>query len=177
MNTTQTRWCSDHKEYLPIVKFYRTGNICKACSKLRSRLYAAEHPEEIRAYQRSRRDRLRTEPTGWAQYQLPILRTSAKTLGVPCTIEESDLVEAIGDSICPITRLPLGFPINSGDASATVVRLDPTRGFEPGNIDVVSRRAANAIRGMKADEAFAIADWFEAHTPEPLTTIPEIPAN
>lgn len=170
------RWCSDHKKNLPADQFYRTGNLCKACARIRSRQYAEEHRAELHGYQKARRDRLRSSPDGWAQYQLPILRVTAKKLGLSCSVTQEDLVKSLGDLVCPITGVKMGLDVGSGETSATVVRFNSELGFDRGNVGIVSRRAAGYFRGTKPAEIFALANWLQDELTQPLTTISENPA-
>lgn len=55
-------------------------------------------------------------------------------------------------SHCPVLRQPLG-GAGADPLSAEVLRLDAARGWEPGNLVMLSRRAAAALRGSTRDAA------------------------
>lgn len=63
------------------------------------------------------------------------------------------------DNRCPALGIELKW--QGGDAAPSLDRIDSTRGYEPGNIAVISSRA-NTIKGDATTEEVArVARWME----------------
>ena len=85
-------------------------------------------------------------------------RARAKRLGIPFSITLADVVvpakcPALG---CRIVR-GIGKPT---DFSPTIDRLDPTKGYVPGNIAVISHRANRIKNDATVYEMRRIAEWM-----------------
>jgi hypothetical protein len=79
------------------------------------------------------------------QHSLVRCKQRAKKSGVECTID-SDYLKSIWNDVCPILGIPL--IISKGklsDNSPSIDRIDPSKGYVPGNVVVISNRA-NVIK-------------------------------
>ena len=86
-------------------------------------------------------------------------RTRAKASGIPCSITEDDF-EIPG--FCPV----LGIKLSRGtgaqhDGSPSLDRMDSSRGYEPGNVSVISWRANSLKKNATIDELKAIVRWMD----------------
>lgn len=57
------------------------------------------------------------------------------------------LIERLQPGVCPVTREPLA-PAGRAGGNTQIARLDRQRGFEPGNLVLISQRAAQAREGL-----------------------------
>ena len=88
-----------------------------------------------------------------ANYLVITARKRAARKGVECTINAED-IEPV-PSVCPI--LGIEMKRNRGqhkDDSYSIDRLDPNKGYVPGNVKVISWKA-NKIKGELSEEQIA----------------------
>jgi hypothetical protein len=87
-------------------------------------------------------------------------RSRAKVSEVPFTITVRDVVIP---SHCPILGIPL-FPMKGkkggGDNSPSLDRIEPERGYVPGNIIVISNRANRLKSDATIEELRSIASFY-----------------
>lgn len=113
---------------------------CKACRG--ASVVAWQQDEAVReARSRKEKERRDRDPVGLL---LSLAKQRAKRRGLPFTLVREDIVIP---ERCPV----LGLLLERGqrklkDASPTLDRLDPCKGYVPGNIAVISWRA-NKVRG------------------------------
>ena len=93
---------------------------------------------------------------------LAAAKARAKKASVPFAIT----VEDIGDipTHCPVLGIKLQTSVgNSGDASPSLDRIEPSLGYIKGNIAVISKRANTIKNNGTAEEHEKIAAWLRAH--------------
>lgn len=87
-------------------------------------------------------------------------RVRARLAEVPFTIEAKDIVIP---SHCPILGIPL-FQVKGkkggGDNSPSLDRIEPNRGYVPGNIIVISNRANRLKSDASIEELRSIASFY-----------------
>lgn len=88
-------------------------------------------------------------------------RQRAKELGLACTITREDCAVP---THCPALGIEL--KVNSGgkgfkDESPSLDRIDPAKGYVPGNVVVISFRANRIKHNATAVEIKAVAEWLE----------------
>jgi hypothetical protein len=156
------RTCNERK---PVASFYRDkasacgyDRRCKACSAERARDYISDPAVKARVAARTsvrrkhpdERRRLTAQHQAWTQLRPEwriwySAKLRAKAKGWPFSISVADVVIP---ERCPLLDVPLAH--NRGTkgpcaASPTLDRIDSTRGYELGNVWVISYRA-NAIK-------------------------------
>lgn len=103
------------------------------------------------------------------RFWLLSLRARAAKAGRACTVTEDDLRAAWPrDGKCPALGVPLALPgADRGTSrqgprpdSATVDRIDNSRGYEPGNIAIISWHANRIKSAATASEIQAVAAWL-----------------
>jgi hypothetical protein len=133
----------------------------------RARRYAERDREGYNAKQRARRlsdlDRYRAYCTAarnrnLAKFMLGAARKRARQFGLPFALTESDVVIP---SHCPV----LGIPLARGDgartdASPTLDRIEPARGYVAGNVAVISWRANRIKSDGSLSELERIVAWM-----------------
>lgn len=85
-------------------------------------------------------------------------RARATKRGIPFTISIEDIVIP---ELCPILGIPIEY--NKGKHagnSASLDRINPSKGYQKDNIAVISNRANRIKNDGTADEHQAIADWL-----------------
>lgn len=87
-------------------------------------------------------------------------RTRARVAGVPITITVEDIVVP---THCPILGLPLYRTTGSkggGPHSPSLDRIEPSLGYVPGNVLVISNRANRLKSDASIEELRAIASFY-----------------
>jgi len=96
-------------------------------------------------------------------------RSRAKSSGVPFDLTVGDIVIP---ETCPVLGIPLVSAAGGGKRgprpnSPTLDRLDPARGYVPGNVVVVSFRANRAKNDLSLGEIEALAAFYARVLPPP----------
>lgn len=96
-------------------------------------------------------------------YLCAIGRSRAKKIGVPFTITPEELV---WPKLCPIMKIPLtvgrGCSKGTGGAApsaASLDRIDPTKGYVPGNVQIVSMLGNLMKQNATPEQLRAFANW------------------
>lgn len=125
-------------------KQYREANQ-EQFADYQNKYYAAD-PEKYREYGRKRyHDTKRTE---WARHAVTRLRYKAKKRGLEFNLTVKYLESIIVD-VCPILNLVLIYVAEGelNEASATIDRIDNSKGYIQGNVRIICHRANT----MKSD--------------------------
>ena len=91
-------------------------------------------------------------------------RARAKRQSIIFTIKESDIIIP---SVCPILGIPMKINTTRVDRrnSFSLDRIDPTKGYTPDNIQVISNFANTMKNDATPDELIAFAKWVLATYP------------
>lgn len=105
------------------------------------RVYRKENSEKFRAYDRKRRS---GSVEAKLKYLLSLAKCRAKRRGIDFSITIEDIPAV---THCPIWGVKLNYASIGGHSanSPSIDRIDPQRGYVPGNVWIVSRRA-NTIK-------------------------------
>lgn len=125
---------------------------CAACTRVSNRSF--------RAFREDFRPALRLQRGA---------RERARNAGIAFSITVEDIEDVWPkDGRCPALGILLAQGRGAvGDASPTLDRLDPARGYELGNIAVISNAANRAKGNLSADEMERLAAWVRAHSLSP----------
>lgn len=90
------------------------------------------------------------------------LKSSAKKRGIRFTLEKTDLWDLDYPLTCPVLGIPLTQNKSAAkDNSFSVDRIDNSKGYEPGNIIIVSNRA-NKLKGdASLEELKLIVEYYK----------------
>jgi hypothetical protein len=112
---------------------------CKACASIQSRIWRDKN------YVR-RRGNLGS----WLRVQLVNIKCRSKKLGIPFNVTVEDF--APFPEVCPVFGTPFTLEIKSPipPDGPSVDRIIPERGYVPGNVKIISRRA-NLMKSDCAD--------------------------
>lgn len=121
--------------------------------KAAAKTWTAENREKWNA---RRRQRNRDNP---AWYLFTHVRRRAKSKGIPFTLTLADVVVP---EVCPI----LGIPLVMGDGHArpnspSIDRIDPTKGYVPGNVHVISNRANTIKNDASIEDLRKVLTYLE----------------
>lgn len=141
-----TRGCTRCKEVKPLESFgpFKKGARGRypICNECRKPIAAAEYQKERKSYQ---------------LYYRAKRRAFEKNLDF--SITEEDIIEVGIPSICPVFGVPM-----KGRYAHSLDRIDSSKGYIKGNIQVISRRA-NTLKGdATAEELRKVADFCEIVT-------------
>ena len=140
---------------------------CKKCHRVRNKRWMAANKNRSRQWNRKWRD---SRPMRAA---FTVAKSGAGRRGIPFTIEFSDLFLP---QHCPVLGIELDYSSGKGvakDNSPSLDRLDSSRGYIPGNVNVISWRANVVKNSGTAAEHRAIADWMEQIQVLPVNEVPE----
>jgi len=120
----------------------------------RSKKWAREHAEQVNANQKAWRRGTLTHKVLFNN-----AKQRARKYGIEFTITPDDVVVP---ERCPV----FGFTFCIGDGSAkdnspSIDRIDPMRGYVPGNIAVISHRANTMKSNATAEEVRALLSYME----------------
>lgn len=90
------------------------------------------------------------------------IRTRARQAGIPCTITTKDILPP---RMCPVLGIKLkrnrrGRESGPQDNSPSVDRIDPSRGYVPGNVIVVSQKANRIKQNATPAEIECVAVFY-----------------
>ena len=132
---------------------YFTGKPCKN-GHLVSRHVSGNCPECLKQAHRRRTDNY----TAW---MLKAKQSNAKAKGIEFSLRQEDIV--IPDR-CPVLGIPLKKNISKSHAgnSPSIDRVDPTKGYMPDNIRIISHRANRKKQDCTVEELRLILAYMEA---------------
>lgn len=88
-------------------------------------------------------------------------RERAKEKGIPCTVTDKDFEVP---ELCPVTLRPMARATKQvSPDSFTLDRLDSTKGYEPGNVMVMSFMANNAKNRLTLAQLRRLVKILEDH--------------
>lgn len=98
-----------------------------------------------------------------ARYLLSLCKTRAKRFNVPFDITEEDIVIP---TVCPALGIPLENFKSRGprDSSATVDRIDPSKGYVKGNVAVISGLANRIKNNANHTDILKVGRWLKGLT-------------
>jgi hypothetical protein len=94
---------------------------------------------------------------------LKAAKERAGKAGVPFELTEDDILIP---TFCPVFGIRLERKLGSkgpGNASPSLDRIIPERGYVPGNVVVISNRANRAKSDLTSSELRALADFYTAN--------------
>lgn len=145
----------------------RQGNAlrCVECAEARRSKLVAERVKEWRilnyekAEDAARRYNAASKVANRESHMLYQARRRAKTRGLPCTISEADIVIP---AQCPVLGITIAFG-GHRDCTPALDMIDPSRGYVPGNVQVISQRANRCKSDLTIPEmrllALAFLKW------------------
>ena len=112
----------------------------------------AENKETVDAKQLKRN---RENPE---KYLLTSCKSRAKRKGIDFELTEKDINIP---EVCPVFGTPLEVRAESRALSASVDRIDPSKGYIPGNVAVMSYRANACKNDMTLEDCRRLLDYME----------------
>ena len=104
----------------------------------------------------------RADPLG---YLLKELKKNAKKRGSDFSLTKNDLLPA--PTHCPVFGVLLEYTGNGGPNSASFDRSDSSKGYVPGNVVIMSKRANLLKNNATADELQKVVDYLRRHADAP----------
>ena len=164
------RHCGEEKA-ASLFQSPKRGRVCVECNKRRVAEWAAANPERIRdsvhrhnvseqgrARNREQLRRYREEKP--AMLIVLQARQRAKRQDIDCTITTADVRIP---PFCPVLGIRLERARGCvADHSPTLDRIDPSLGYVPGNVAVISNRANRIKNDGTSEEHELIAQWMRA---------------
>lgn len=128
--------------------------------------FRKRHPQRWKAIQKrsrkKRKDAIRIQNEAWRRTstgRVSLLLTNARRRAKDCGLEFTLIAEDVQiPETCPLLGTPLFFGEGkAGPNSPTLDRIEPAKGYAPGNVWVVSQRANVIKNDATAAELFLIA--------------------
>ena len=131
---------------------YFTGKPCKN-GHLVPRHVSGNCPECLKLSHRRRTD-------SYTEWMLKAKKANAKAKGIEFSLQAEDI--AIPDK-CPVLGIPLEACISKGKRgnSPTIDRLDPSKGYTPDNVRIISHRANRKKQDCTVEELRLILAYME----------------
>lgn len=92
-----------------------------------------------------------------------IAKTKGIPFGFPSVHAFATHCKAIAPAVCPILGIALTQRGTNKFNSPSIDRIDPTLGYVPGNIQIISFKANAMKHNATADELKAFAKWINQH--------------
>ncbi len=130
---------------------------CRQCVSLYERArYQRNREAVIKRTTAANKIRKKRDP---AIFLLTWAKQRAKSKGLECSISSVDIV--IPEK-CPVLGIPLAPSLGmASDASPSLDRIDPSKGYIPGNVTVISRRANTIKSDVTREELQLLISWLE----------------
>jgi hypothetical protein len=93
----------------------------------------------------------------WARRLYGKSKKRAKEDGIPFTITPSDILVP---THCPVMGVELRFEKGIGDVNPSLDRVDNNRGYEPGNVRVISWRANYLKKNLTLEQAERLLQYM-----------------
>lgn len=167
-----TSRCAMCKETKPVSEFARNfrmldgrASYCNSCKVIRVKDWRRRNP------QRSREQSIRYQRRNVVVYLLSRIRYRARKIGVTCALTIEDVKRLIETKTCPVFGFPLEITIGSGATSGgkpnslSFDRINPSLGYVPGNVYVISYRANVLKRDATLEELKQLVAWMETVSP------------
>jgi hypothetical protein len=156
-------WCKQCHSVSCAARAHTPDGRKAACARARKHIErmkkAGSWPERAVRYRSSASIRLEADPRIAILYSI---KSGAKKRGIEFRITIDDIV--IPDR-CPVLGIPL-IPYRRGkraDNTASLDRIDSSKGYIPGNVAVISVRANRGKNNLTAAEHLKIAEWMLLH--------------
>lgn len=103
--------------------------------------------------------------TNWGKYNVDsrlcsVAKQRAKKKNIPFTLKKTDINLP---THCPILGIKLEYNLGTGsggkDNSYSLDRIDPSKGYTPDNIQVISHKANSMKFTATPEELLSFADW------------------
>ena len=168
---TKLKHCNNCSMDKPITEFgnRKTGkdginSICKACIGIKDKGYSKKR-------YRKHRDAIIAATTIWRlehpnQRLLATSKARAKRQGTTFSIS---LVDIVIPDTCPVLGIPIvlatgkGKPGGASAGSPSIDRVDNTKGYVSGNVQVISYRSNTLKRDASIEEVRSILRYMESH--------------
>ena len=126
----------------------------------RGKKYWAD-PTRSKILQERKWSRYRSNPAEW---MLGAAKRRAKLKGLPFGISHSDIVIP-ENMICPVLKTPMQSNFGNGGGntpnSPSLDMIDPTKGYVPGNVCVISLKANRMKQDCTLDELKRLVQYVE----------------
>src|SRR6185312_17118881 len=161
-----TAWCSQCQSYRPFSDFNRARSevgglhrTCKACKSAWAKKFLADPRNKARHLAYHKRYRA-TYPE---RVMVAEAKQRAKDRGLPFSITAADILIP---KLCPVFKVPLAAKESGvrglGIANRYCMSLDmidPTKGYVPGNVQVISGLANAMKNNASREELVLFAQW------------------
>ena len=133
-------------------EFYFTGKPCKN-GHLVPRHASGNCPECLKLSHRRRTN-------NYADWMLKAKKANAKARGIEFSLQPEDIV--IPDK-CPVLGIPIKAFMSKGNIgnSPSIDRIDPSKGYTPDNIRIISNRANRKKQDCTVEELRLILAYME----------------
>jgi hypothetical protein len=136
-----------------------THGFCQANASCRKELRRVKSQERYS-------DQLKWRRANPDSQMLASARIRARRAGVPCTITRRD-IQNVWRERCPAFGYTLEFNHDGSHAHSrngfSLDRIDPAKGYVPGNIQILSQRANAMKSDATPEELLRFADWIYAN--------------
>lgn len=103
-----------------------------------------------------------------AYYLLNGMQRRARKKHIPCTLPLSDVERLLSETtVCPIFGFPLKHNKEHADFDSPACdRIDPTKGYELGNVQIIANLANQIKSNATADQVLAVGHYMKKQEKE-----------
>ena len=134
---------------------YKAGLARESARLKAAREFDPEYKQKINEQTRAHYHKVKHEQP--ERFLLQSAKRRAKAAGIPCTITAKDIFIP---EVCPVFGWPL--KKNEGklaDTSPSLDRIDPSLGYVPGNVQVISNKANVMKNNASREQLIKFAEW------------------
>jgi hypothetical protein len=150
---SELKQCARCKKCLPNFSFHvvkRTGGLtsyCRACNNTNSREHYVKNHEHIKTYRKSKQN----------EATLSSIKKRAKQKGLEFDLEIEDIL----GTTCPVFGIELqrGSKQGPSDYAPSVDRIDNSKGYVKGNVQVLSNLANKMKTNATPEQLLQFAEW------------------
>ena len=137
-------------------KQFEARRTAACCSTLcRNKRYVSNNLEKDRAWKRKHYRKAKDNPENTVKYLLKYAKSRSVKKGLEFSLTEKDIVIP---KVCPVFRT--NFTTTGRKYTPSIDRIDPSKGYIPGNIQIISQ-LANAIKwDSTREERITFANWI-----------------
>ena len=138
-------------------KLWRKNNRDKV--KERAAVYRAKHKDAIKERWNSKREQYNTAQLNkYREFPERVLLSAAKVRAKEKSLEFNlDVSDIVIPDVCPV----FGTPFEKGTwSAASLDRINPTKGYIKGNVQVLSKKANTMKQNATKDELKRFAEWI-----------------
>lgn len=168
------KYCPHCQKTLPVSAFHKDAkkkdglrSWCRDCVswKFKRQFMGSEaYSRRLRRYYDNRKAQSAINPKPqWVTYALSNAKRRSKEIGVEFSLKRED-IERVFPDVCPLLGVPFSYATGTTTASSpSLDRKDPSKGYTPDNVWVISAKANRIKSNATTAEIAMVAERLKLH--------------